>query len=183
MPTQLDIRDPDFENAFAALLAAKRESAPDVDDAVAAILADVKARGDGAVIDHTRRFDNLALTPETMAIPASEIERAANSCDAEAIAALELAAARIEAFHARQIARGSGLHGRGRTETRVSMDTNCRRRPLCARWHSRLSIVGPHERGARQGRRSRTAGYGGAGPRRRSQPAGSGRRPDLPGVG
>jgi histidinol dehydrogenase len=103
MPVRLDIREPGFENAFTALLAAKRETAPDVDDAVAAILADVRARGDDAVIDHTQRFDGLALTPRTMAIPADEIDQAANSCDAEAIAALELAAIRIEAFHSRQM--------------------------------------------------------------------------------
>jgi histidinol dehydrogenase len=102
MPVRLDVRDAGFEAAFAAVLAAKRESAPDVDDVVAAILADVRARGDEAVIDYTRRFDRLELTPDTLRIPAVDLDGAARSCTPEAIAALEFAAARIHAFHARQ---------------------------------------------------------------------------------
>ena len=103
MPVRLDVRDPGFEAAFAAVLAAKRESAPDVDDAVAAILADVRARGDDAVIDYTRRFDRLELTPETLRVPTADLDGAARSCPPEAIAALELAAERITAFHTRQL--------------------------------------------------------------------------------
>jgi histidinol dehydrogenase len=102
MPVRLDVRDPGFEAAFAAVLAAKRESAPDVDDTVAAILADVRARGDDAVIDYTRRFDRLELTPDTLRVLDADLDGAARSCAPEAIAALELAAARIHAFHARQ---------------------------------------------------------------------------------
>ncbi|MCH7694196.1 MAG: histidinol dehydrogenase, partial [Proteobacteria bacterium] len=52
MPAWLDIRDTGFEAAFAALLAARCETADGVDDTVAAILADVKANGDVAVIAH-----------------------------------------------------------------------------------------------------------------------------------
>ena len=102
MPIRLDVRDPDFAAAFAAVLAAKRETAADVDETVAAILADVRAHGDAAVIDYTRRFDALDLTPETLRVQPGELEVAARSCPADAIAALELAAARIHAFHARQ---------------------------------------------------------------------------------
>ena len=103
MPVRLDVRDDGFETAFAAVLAAKRESAPDVDEAVAAILADVQARGDEAVIDYTRRFDGLELTSGTMRIPVADLDSAVRSCTPEAIAALELAAERITAFHARQM--------------------------------------------------------------------------------
>ncbi len=103
MPMRLDIREADFEANFKAMLAAKRESAPDVDDAVAAILADVRARGDDAVLDYTRRFDGLDLTPETMRVPADVLEHAVLDCDAGAVAALQLAADRINDFHARQI--------------------------------------------------------------------------------
>ena len=46
--------DPGFEADFAALLGMKREEAEDVDQAVAAIIADVRARGDAALIDLTR---------------------------------------------------------------------------------------------------------------------------------
>ena len=53
MPIILDATQPDFETRFAALLSAKREDSPDVDDTVAAIIADVRARGDAAVIELT----------------------------------------------------------------------------------------------------------------------------------
>jgi hypothetical protein len=60
-------RPPTFE---AALLSMKREDAPEVDDTVAAIIADVRARGDAAVIELTERFDRLTLTPDTLAFSA-----------------------------------------------------------------------------------------------------------------
>ncbi len=52
--TRLDARSSDFEQRFRALLAAKREVSQDVDDAAAAIIADVRARGDAALFDLTR---------------------------------------------------------------------------------------------------------------------------------
>ena len=102
MPARLDVRDSDFEDGFAALLAAKRETEVDVDRTVADILADVRDRGDVALVEYTRRFDRVDLTAETLRIPVSEIETAAEACDADARAALELAASRISDFHARQ---------------------------------------------------------------------------------
>jgi histidinol dehydrogenase len=75
----------------------------DVDAAVAQILADVKARGDAAVIDCTARFDRLKLTRSTMRVPAKEVAAAASSCAPETLAALRLAAERIEAYHRRQV--------------------------------------------------------------------------------
>jgi histidinol dehydrogenase len=102
MPLRLDHASPRFEAAFAAMLAAKREHAADVGEAVAAIIADVRARGDAALIDYSRRFDRLELSPETLRVPADEIDRLAARCDPEAVAALEFAARRIESFHARQ---------------------------------------------------------------------------------
>ena len=74
MPVFLDTTDPDFEIAFSRLLTAKREDSPDVDDTVAAIIADVRARGDAALIDYTARFDRLELTPERLAFTPEEIE-------------------------------------------------------------------------------------------------------------
>lgn len=100
---RLDSRDPGFEEAFRALLAMKREVDEDVDQAVSAILADVRARGDAALIGYTARFDRLELTPATLRISAAEVEAAYKSCDPELIKALELAAERIRAFHARQV--------------------------------------------------------------------------------
>jgi len=103
MPLRLAAGSRSFAQDFAALLEAKREAEADVDTAVAAILADVKGRGDAAVIDYTRRFDRLELTPETLRIPPRDIAAAAKSCSAETLAALRLAAERIEAYHRRQI--------------------------------------------------------------------------------
>ncbi|MFA7432815.1 MAG: histidinol dehydrogenase [Gemmobacter sp.] len=103
MPVFLDSTDPGFESAFAALLTMKREDAPDVDDTVAAIIADVRARGDAAVIELTARFDRLDLTPETLAFSAAEIEAECAKVAPEDRAALELAAGRIRDYHARQM--------------------------------------------------------------------------------
>ncbi len=91
-----------FEADFRALLAARRDTAADVDAAVAAILDDVRRRGDQAVIDYTARFDRLRLTPETMPIGSDEVDAALAQCDPALLDALRLAAARIEDFHARQ---------------------------------------------------------------------------------
>ena len=102
MPQHLTTADPDFEAAFVRLLAMKREDAPDVDAAVAAIIADVRARGDAAVIELTARFDRLDLTPATLAFSAAEIDaQVARVLPADRVA-LDLAAARIRAYHDRQ---------------------------------------------------------------------------------
>lgn len=103
MPQFLDHADADFEARFTALLNAKREDSPDVDAVVADIIADVRARGDAAVIELTERFDRIALTPETLRITAAEVAAATAEVSAEDRAALELAATRIRAYHARQM--------------------------------------------------------------------------------
>ena len=92
----------DFEAAFSLLLSQARETTAVVDQAVAAIIADVLARGDAAVIELTTRFDRLTLTPETLRLSQREIDAAAASVPADQIAALDVAAARIEVFHAAQ---------------------------------------------------------------------------------
>ncbi|MBL9049307.1 MAG: histidinol dehydrogenase [Tabrizicola sp.] len=102
MPVFLDTSDPGFEAAFQALLGQKREEAEDVDQAVAAIIADVRNRGDQAVIDLTQRFDRLTLTPDTLAFSPAEIAAEIARVAPEDRAALELAADRIQAYHARQ---------------------------------------------------------------------------------
>ncbi|MCC5974224.1 MAG: histidinol dehydrogenase, partial [Rubellimicrobium sp.] len=103
MPHILDSRDAGFEAAFTALLGMKREDSVDVDEAVAAIIADVRARGDAAVIALTERFDRLALTPETLRFSAAELEAECAKVAPADRAALELAAERIRAYHARQM--------------------------------------------------------------------------------
>ncbi|MCZ8079111.1 MAG: histidinol dehydrogenase [Rhodobacteraceae bacterium] len=93
----------DFEAAFVQLLSMKREEAEDVDQAVAAIIADVRARGDAALIDLTARFDRMEVTAERLAFSEAEIEAEIAKVSPEDRAALELAAARIRAYHARQL--------------------------------------------------------------------------------
>ena len=102
MPVFLNSRDAGFAQRFAALLEMKREDAPDVDQTVAEIIADVRARGDAAVIDLTARFDRLSLTAETMAFSGAEIAQAIDNVPAHERAALEKAAERIRAYHERQ---------------------------------------------------------------------------------
>ncbi|MCW1956230.1 MAG: histidinol dehydrogenase [Roseobacter sp.] len=103
MPQFLDATTPDFEAAFAALLGAKREDSPDVDAAVAEIIADVRARGDAAVIELTERFDRLTLTPENLRFSPEEIAALVAEVPRHEREALELAAERIRAYHARQM--------------------------------------------------------------------------------
>ena len=103
MPHRLDTKEAGFAADFAALLAAKRELDADVDAAVAAILADVRGRGDAAVIEQTSRLDRLELTRATLRVPAGEIAAAASACAPETIAALKLAAERIASYHQRQM--------------------------------------------------------------------------------
>ena len=100
---RLSTADPAFPTRFQALLGMARETTEAVDAAVAAILADLRARGDAAVIAATARFDRLTLTPDTLRIGAEEIARAVAAIPAPLAAALDFAAGRIEAFHRAQL--------------------------------------------------------------------------------
>ena len=103
MPMFLSADQPDFEAAFTALLGMKREEAEDVDQAVASIIADVRARGDAALIDLTARFDRLDLTPDRLAFSKAEMDGEIAKVTTADRAALELAAERIRTYHERQI--------------------------------------------------------------------------------
>ncbi|TCL00467.1 histidinol dehydrogenase [Shimia isoporae] len=103
MPQFLNTSDADFETRFVALLGAKREDSPDVDAVVADIIADVRHRGDAAVIELTSKFDRLELTPETLRFSDEEIDAYCAQVSDEERLALELAADRIRAYHARQV--------------------------------------------------------------------------------
>ncbi|MCB1333588.1 MAG: histidinol dehydrogenase [Roseivivax sp.] len=103
MPVFLDTTDAGFAAAFAALLAAKREDSPDVDDIVAGIIADVRARGDAAVLELTARFDRLTLDAGQMAFSSEEIASEVARVPAAERRALETAAERIRAYHVRQM--------------------------------------------------------------------------------
>jgi histidinol dehydrogenase len=102
MPIRLDSTDPDFEARFRAFLTVKREASPDVETAVRAIIADVQARGDQALIDLTVKFDRVTLTKKTLRVSQAEIDAAEAACDPEALHALKFARDRIVAYHSRQ---------------------------------------------------------------------------------
>jgi len=63
MPTYLNTKDADFEASFTTFLSNKRETTVEVDDTVAAIIADVRTRGDAAVIELTAKFDHRSVQP------------------------------------------------------------------------------------------------------------------------
>lgn len=102
MPLRLDASKDGFAEAFEAMLAERREASVDVRDDVAAILAHVRAQGDSALIELTAKYDRLELAADTLRITAQEIAAARESCESEALAALEVARARIEAYHEKQ---------------------------------------------------------------------------------
>ena len=102
MPLRLDSQSADFPTRFRAFLGVKREATQDVEQAVRAIIADVRARGDRALTELTAKYDGVDLAKAGLRVTAAEIDAADKSCDAEALAALKLARDRIEAFHQRQ---------------------------------------------------------------------------------
>jgi len=105
MPIRLDTRAPDFAERFRAFLATKREAQADVEAAVRAIIADVAARGDEALVELTRKFDRVEIDAGKLRVTAAEIEAAQGACERRALDALALARERIEAYHRRQLPR------------------------------------------------------------------------------
>ncbi len=103
MPVRLSTGDSGFEAAFERFVETKREVAADIDAAVAAIIDDVARRGDSALVDYTRRFDGIGLTAAGLRLSHREIAEGAAAAPAETVAALQLAAERIESFHRRQL--------------------------------------------------------------------------------
>ncbi len=98
---RLSTTAPDFEAGFIALLEDARETTQRVDAAVAAIIAEVRARGDAAVAEYTTRFDRWPA--ESLRVSAAEITAAEASVAPELLAALDHAAQRIETFHSAQL--------------------------------------------------------------------------------
>jgi histidinol dehydrogenase len=105
MPLRLTTSDPDFAARFEAFLGTKREVSEDVDVAVRAIIADVRARGDTALVEITHKFDRFDLATAGLRVPPEDVAAAvaAARADAETFAALELARDRIAAHHRRQV--------------------------------------------------------------------------------
>lgn len=94
--------DADFEQRFAAFLLTKREASEDVDAAVRAIIARVRAEGDAALIDYTQKFDHADLKSLGIAVSGDDIAKAYKAADPQTIEALKFARERIRAHHERQ---------------------------------------------------------------------------------
>lgn len=92
---------PGFPAAYAALIAERGEAVDGVEDAVSAIIADVRARGFAALQDYSLRFDKHSLSEDSVRVSAAQVDAAIKACDPAIIAALENAAARVSAYHER----------------------------------------------------------------------------------
>jgi histidinol dehydrogenase len=103
MPIRLDSHAHDFATRFAAFLASKREDAADVEEVARAIIADVAARGDEALVAYTRKFDRIDVAASGLRVTPAEIDDAFASCNRDARDALALARDRIETYHIRQV--------------------------------------------------------------------------------
>ena len=186
MPLELNHSDAGFEAAFTGLLAAKRETQEDVQNAVAAILADVRARGDAALLEYTARFDRVTLTVELMRVTADEIDRALASIEPGPAGRAQAGGRADRGLPPAADSRRIVLHRRRRRPSGRALDGGRFGRPLCAGRNGGLSEFRPDERAAGQGRRGRARDDGRADARRQAQPAGAGRRPhrrrsrDLP---
>jgi len=100
---RLSTRDPDFEARFERLIALEAAFDPQVDAAAAEIIAAVRARGDEALLDYTRRFDGVeAPSVDALEIRRAELAAALARIAAPERAALSEAAARIRSYHERQ---------------------------------------------------------------------------------
>ena len=99
----LDIHDKDFDAKFAAILTRGEETGREVEAVVEGIIADVRSRGDEALLDYTRRFDRLeADSVASLEVTGDEFNEAFARVADEDIAALKLAVERVARFHEKQ---------------------------------------------------------------------------------
>jgi histidinol dehydrogenase len=103
MTRLLESGSADFETHFEQLLGDKREQSADVNDAVAAILSDVRQRGDEAVREYTEKFDRFSLPASGARMSEDDINAWAAKCEPDVVDSLEAASARIRAYHQRQL--------------------------------------------------------------------------------
>jgi histidinol dehydrogenase len=99
----LDQASEGFEEQFAAFLTTKREVSEDVNAVVRAIIDDVRARGDAALADYSRKFEGVDFATTPMRVTEAEIDAAVAAVPAEVLGALKVAATRIESHHRRQL--------------------------------------------------------------------------------
>jgi histidinol dehydrogenase len=103
MPVCLNSLDSTFEKDFETLLSSKREDSVDVDSSVRDIIGAVIEFGDQALLDYTQKFDRIVLSPDKLRFSQSELKDKAAEVSDKDRRALELAAARIEAYHKKQL--------------------------------------------------------------------------------
>ncbi len=101
MTRLLSASAPDFQRQYQALLQTRGDAVDGVEARVAAILADVKARGFAALAELSQKFDDFALSPETVRVTGAQVDAAIKACDPAVVKALELAAERITDYHVR----------------------------------------------------------------------------------
>src|SRR6195952_4874528 len=100
---KLDSSANGFHTALHAVLAFEASEDEAIERSVAQILADVKQRGDQAVLDYTNRFDRVQATSvAALELPQSELEAALEGLVPKRRAALEAAAARVRGYHEKQ---------------------------------------------------------------------------------
>lgn len=98
----LDMRDAGFEEQFAGILSRGEQVGKEVEAAVLEIIADVRSRGDAALLDYTKRFDRLDTDAAGLLITDGDIDRAFAGVGEEDIATLKLAVERVTRFHEKQ---------------------------------------------------------------------------------
>ncbi|MDE0538699.1 MAG: histidinol dehydrogenase [Rhodospirillales bacterium] len=103
MPARLNAADPDFDVRFQDFLNVRRAAEADVDQAAREIVETVRANGDAALLDYTRKYDRFDAAVLGLRITPGEIAAARKDCEPDTIAALDLAAQRIKSYHARQL--------------------------------------------------------------------------------
>ena len=102
---RLSSTQPDFDAQLEKLVAFEFAQDSQVDSEVAAILADVKARGDAALLEYTRRFDRVeAGSVAALEVSQADLKQAAKRISKAARAALEAAVKRVRAYHRKQVA-------------------------------------------------------------------------------
>ena len=176
MPVRLDRDSADFDQRFGTFLAAKREVSADVERATRAIVDDVAARGDAAL----DRGDAQVRPARYRGFRPAR-DRGRDRGRGKGLRQRDARRAEIRARPDRGVpppptAEGRALHRCARRRARLALERDRRGRPLCARRHRGLSVLGADERGAGQGRRRAARGDGGAVARRQAQSAGAGRR-------
>ncbi len=103
MARRLNAGDANFAAEFHKLLFATREEEEDVAQVVKSIIADVRKRGDTALVELINKFDKAGVTAQTLKLSAAEIEAALAKVSKAQLEAIETAARRIEAYHRRQL--------------------------------------------------------------------------------